>query len=75
MLRLVLAGSLSSESEAKVGKDFFCTFMEAQEGFMGIGSDFQGCVGEVADAFWFRYQAKMRWPNLVGFEEAPATAM
>lgn len=28
----------------------------------------------IAGRFSFRYQAKMRWPNFDGFEEAPATA-
>lgn len=47
-----------------VSKSFPRTFTVEEEGFIGVGVIL--CV---------KYQANIWWPNLDGFEEAPATAI
>lgn len=64
MLKLVLPGSCNCETDAMVSKSRPRTFMEELEGFTATGV-----------MLWERYQAKIWWPNLDGFEEAPATAI
>lgn len=64
MLRLVCAGSRRRAGDGTVSKLLLATVMEGEDGLMGVGVRL--CA---------RYQAKIWWPNLEGFEEAPATAM
>jgi hypothetical protein len=64
MLKLVLPGSSNCEGELMVSKSRPRTFTEEQEGFTAIGV-----------ILCERYQAKIWWPNLDGFEDAPATAI
>ena len=64
MLKLVLPGSCNCEGDAIVSKSRPCTFMEELEGFTAMGVIL--CA---------RYHAKIWWPNLDGFEDAPATAI
>lgn len=64
MLKLVLPGSCSCEGDPMVSKSRPRTFMDELDGFMAIGV-----------ILCERYQAKIWWPNLDGFEDAPATAI
>jgi len=63
MLRLVFPGSRRDEGDGRQSKFLERTFIDGDEGFMGVGV-----------RFWLRYQAKILWPNFCGLEEAPATA-
>jgi len=64
MLKLVLPGSCNCETDPMVSKSRPRTLIDELEGLTAIGVILRE-----------RYQAKIWWPNLEGFEEAPATAI
>jgi len=61
--KLVCSGSDSLLGDGTVSYSFLLTVTLEHVGFKGM-----------AERLWFRYQAKILWPNLEVLEDAPATA-